>query len=59
MMNGLSFGIYITLLGFNGKDAIFIIIGALGGRWAGKKFGMSIVKKQIVKESVQGIKIRK
>jgi len=39
----LGFSLYISLIGFDYKDVLFLIIGALGGRWAGERIARSII----------------
>jgi len=55
-MNGLSFSLYFTLIEFGLMDAVFILIGALGGRWAGTRFAQAIILKEVQQQAMKHVK---
>ncbi|MBT5023098.1 hypothetical protein HOK51_08090 [Candidatus Woesearchaeota archaeon] len=42
-MHGIPLSFYLSLIEFDFMDALFIAIGAYGGRWAGKKVANMII----------------
>lgn len=55
---GLNISMYLTLIGFDWMDILFIAIGAYGGRWAGKKIGYSLFMKHVREQQIKNIKIK-
>ncbi len=46
---GISFTTYLSLISFDAKDIVFIMIGSFGGRWAGSRIARSIIITQLMR----------